>query len=147
MGSEIIIPDGEIYIPTTSSGSGASSSKPNLKDASNFFARPISGGKRTQGIHGYNAVDIAAPVGTEIRAAAKGEVIISRSGGWNGGYGNYIVIKHSNGTQTLYAHNSKNFVSVGDVVEQGEAIGAVGSTGKSTGSHLHFEVRGAKNPF
>ncbi len=146
VGSEIIIPDGEIYIPTTSS-SGTSSSKPTLKDASKFFIRPIVGGKRTQGIHGYNAVDIAAPVGTEIKAAAGGEVIISRSGGWNGGYGNYIVIKHLNGTQTLYAHNSKNFVSVGDTVEQGETIGAVGSTGKSTGSHLHFEVRGAKNPF
>lgn len=146
VGSEIIIPDGEIYIPTTSS-SGTSSSKPALKDASSFFARPIAGGKRTQGIHGYNAVDIAAPVGTEIKAAASGEVIISRNSGWNGGYGSYIVIKHSNGTQTLYAHNSKNFVSVGDTVSQGESIGVVGNTGKSTGPHLHFEVRGAKNPF
>ncbi len=146
VGSEIIIPDGEVYIPTTSS-SGSSSSKPSLKDVTSFFLRPISGGKRTQGLHGYNAVDIAAQVGTEIRAAASGEVIISRTGGWNGGYGTYIVIKHSNGTQTLYAHNSKNYVSVGDTVTQGDVIGLVGNTGKSTGPHLHFEVRGAKNPF
>lgn len=148
VGTEIIIPDGEVYIPTTSSsGSSSASPKPSLKDASSFFVRPITGGRRTQGLHGYNAVDIAAPAGTEIRAAAGGEVIISRAGGWNGGYGTYIVIKHSNGTQTLYAHNSKNFVSVGDTVTQGEAIGLVGNTGKSTGAHLHFEVRGAKNPF
>jgi murein DD-endopeptidase MepM/ murein hydrolase activator NlpD len=67
--------------------------------------------------------------------------------GWNGGYGKYIVISHPNGTQTLYAHNLENYVSVGDAVVRGQIIGSVGSTGKSTGPHLHFEVRGAKNPF
>jgi murein DD-endopeptidase MepM/ murein hydrolase activator NlpD len=72
---------------------------------------------------------------------------MATSGGWNGGYGTYIVIKHENGTQTLYAHNSSNTVSVGDEVEQGDVIGYVGQTGKATGPHLHFEVRGAKNPF
>lgn len=148
VGSTIIIPDGEIVANVQSSGTSVSvGTKTTLKDTSGYFIRPISGGKRSQGIHGYNAVDIAAPVGTPIYAAAGGEVIISRSGGWNGGYGTYIVIKHSNGTQTLYAHNSKNNVSTGDTVKQGEIIGAVGSTGKVTGSHLHFEVRGAKNPF
>ncbi len=80
-------------------------------------------------------------------ASADGQVIIARMGGWNGGYGNYIVVRHGNGTQTLYAHNSKNNVSAGDSVSQGEVIGAVGNSGKSTGSHLHFEIRGAKNPF
>ena len=72
---------------------------------------------------------------------------MSRSGGWNGGYGTYVVIKHQNGTQTLYAHNSENYVSVGQYVSQGETIAAVGSTGRSTGAHLHFEVRGTTNPF
>ena len=74
-------------------------------------------------------------------------MLVSKSSGWNGGYGNYIVIKHSNGTQTLYSHLSSNAVVVGDVVEQGENIGVMGNTGKSTGTHLHFEVRGGTNPF
>jgi putative ATPase len=94
-----------------------------------------------------NAIDIAAPLNTPILASASGKVIVSRSGGWNGGYGNYIVIKHDNGTQTLYAHNNENKVSVGDVVKKGDVIALMGSTGKATGIHLHFEVRGAKNPF
>jgi len=111
-----------------------------------YYMRPIRGGVRTQALHGHNAVDIAAPVGTAIYAAADGKVILSKYG-WNGGYGNYIVIAHPNGTQTLYAHNSKNLVSKGDYVKQGQVIATVGSTGRSTGPHVHFEVRGAKNPF
>ena len=109
--------------------------------------RPIVGGRKSQGIHGYNAVDLAAPTGTPIIASASGKVIIARSSGYNGGYGLYVVISHPNGTQTLYAHMSKVNVSVGRFVERGEIIGAVGNTGKSTGPHLHFEVRGARNPF
>ncbi|MDO8482413.1 MAG: M23 family metallopeptidase, partial [bacterium] len=73
--------------------------------------------------------------------------IVSKNYGWNGGYGEYVVISHSNGTQTLYSHMSENITYPGMRVSQGQVIGYVGSTGKSTGSHLHFEVRGAKNPF
>lgn len=147
-GEIIIIPDGEVVVKTSSGSSTyTNSSGSGLKEYSGYYMRPIAGGRRTQGIHGYNGVDLAAPVGTPIFAAADGEVIISRSGGWNGGYGNYIVIRHANGTQTLYAHNSKNNVSVGDTVSKGDTIGAIGSTGKSTGPHIHFEIRGAKNPF
>jgi murein DD-endopeptidase MepM/ murein hydrolase activator NlpD len=102
---------------------------------------------RTQGIHGYNAVDLAAAHASPVRAAAAGEVIVSKSSGWNGGYGNYIVVRHGNGTQTLYAHLSSNVVGVGAFVAAGERIGYMGSTGRSTGTHLHFEVRGATNPF
>ena len=69
------------------------------------------------------------------------------NGGWNGGYGNYVVIRHNNGTQTLYAHLSSLSVGVGESVGQGETIGGMGNTGKSTGTHLHFEVRGGRNPF
>ncbi|MEK7634902.1 MAG: peptidoglycan DD-metalloendopeptidase family protein [Patescibacteria group bacterium] len=145
-GSIVIIPDGEVVIKS-SSGSYTNSSGSGLKEYSGYYMRPIIGGKRSQGIHGYNGVDLAAPVGTPIMAAADGVVIISRFGGWNGGYGNYIVVRHSNGTQTLYAHNSKNNVLSGDKVKQGDIIGAIGNTGKSTGPHLHFEIRGAKNPF
>ena len=72
---------------------------------------------------------------------------VSRGSGWNGGYGSYIVVSHPNGTQTLYAHNSANLVVAGERVSQGQVIGKVGSTGRSTGQHVHFEVRGAQNPF
>ena len=83
-----------------------------------------------------------------VRAAAAGTVIVaSGAGGWGGGYGKYIVIKHSNGVQTLYGHLSQVTVSVGETVTSGENIGKCGNTGKSTGPHLHFEVRGAKNSF
>lgn len=112
-----------------------------------YYMRPISGGSRTTGIHGNNAVDLATGSGSSIVAAASGRVIISKLGGYNGGYGNYVVISHPNGTQTLYAHNSDNLVSVGENVKQGQVIARVGSTGKSTGPHVHFEVRGARNPF
>lgn len=113
-----------------------------------YFIRPIAGGYKSQGLHGYNGVDLAAPVGTPIRASAGGKVISSISNGsWNGGYGNYVIIAHDNGTKTLYAHTQKNFVKVGDIVEQGEMIAKIGVTGKTTGPHVHFEIRGAKNPF
>lgn len=111
-----------------------------------FFVRPVEAATKTQGIHGNNGVDLAANEDTPILAAADGEVVVSQTG-WNGGYGTYIVITHSNGTQTLYGHNNENFVSVGDTVTQGQVIAHMGSTGKSTGDHVHFEVRGAKNPF
>lgn len=111
------------------------------------FVHPVPGAVRTQGIHGYNAVDLAIAVGTPVRAAAAGEVIVSKNSGWNGGYGNYVVVKHNNGTQTLYAHVSRTTVSVGDTVAAGDTVAYVGNTGRSTGSHLHFEVRGASNPF
>src|SRR5690606_1590516 len=100
----------------------------------------------TQGLHGYNGIDLGAPVGTGVYASAGGSVILAKSSGWNGGYGNYIIISHDNGTQTLYSHLSSVNVSLGQRVSQGDLIGAVGSTGKSTGPHLHFEVRGASNP-
>lgn len=121
--------------------------KANVSTTAGWLIHPVPGGVKTQGIHGYNSIDIGASVGTPIRAAASGRVIIAKSSGWNGGYGQYVVIKHDNGVQTLYAHNSAIFVSAGEWVEQGVQIGSVGSTGNSTGPHTHFEVRGATNPF
>lgn len=147
-GDEIIVPYAEKETPkVTSSKKLASSGSSKSSSKSSWLKKPVSGGYKSQGIHGYNAVDIALPTGSAIYAAAPGKVIINKGSGWNGGYGSYIVIEHSNGVQTLYAHNSENSVSVGQWVDQGEVIGYSGNTGRSTGPHLHFEVRGAKNPF
>lgn len=147
VGNEIIIPDGEApyvaapqYANTKVKGSGG-------PVYSGYYLKPIEGGVKSQGLHGYNAVDLATYCGAPIFAAASGDVLISRSYGWNGGYGNYVVIAHDNGTQTLYAHNSQNIVSAGWYVVKGQVVGYIGSTGKSTGCHVHFEVRGATNPF
>lgn len=90
------------------------------------------------GMEFHQGLDIAAPMGTTITAAAAGTVI---SAGWYGGYGNYILIDHGGGMATGYGHCSQIFVSVGQQVQKGQAIGAVGSTGVSTGPHVHFEVR------
>lgn len=152
VGDEIIIPDGEIAAPPPSSSSRPavvrSGGPSGTLEQIGYYLRPIVGGKKSQGLHGYNGVDIAAPRGTPILASASGDVIVSREGGWNGGYGNYIVIQHDNGSQTLYSHNSSNVVYVGQSVVQGQVIGYVGASGKATGSHVHFEIRnGIRNPF
>lgn len=133
----------------TGGSMGSVKSTGNTSDSSfsGSFTNPAPAGRLSQGIHGWNGVDIAAPSGSPIYAAAGGTVIVSRVGGWNGGYGNYVVIDHGNGVQTLYAHMSTDTVSVGETVSRGQSIGTVGNTGQSTGYHLHFEVRGAKNPF
>ena len=96
----------------------------------------------------HRGIDIAGPVGTPVVAAAAGEVI---SSGWNsGGYGNLVKLRHPDGSTTLYAHNSRLLVRRGQTVQQGEPIAQMGSSGFSTGPHLHFEVhpsgQGAVNP-
>ena len=86
----------------------------------------------------HEGIDISASTGTPIWAAAAGNVIYA---GWLGGYGNLVVVDHGNGLATAYAHASSILVSVGQPVGQGETVSLVGSTGNSSGSHLHFEVR------
>jgi len=112
------------------------------------FVRPVNG--RISSPFGYRihpifhvrkmhtGVDMSAGMGTPIRAADSGTVV---QAGWRGGYGKCVVISHGNGLATLYAHQSVISVSVGDTVKRGQVIGKVGSTGYSTGPHLHFEVR------
>ena len=95
---------------------------------------PITGEYKNHG-----GTDIAASYGSAIYAADSGRVV-SSSDGWNGGWCNYVMIDHGNGMQTLYAHMSSRAVSVGQTVSRGQTIGYVGSTGMSTGPHLHFEM-------
>ena len=88
--------------------------------------------------YGHTGLDIAAPAGTSIKAAADGTVTFS---GYSGGYGYVVKMSHGNGIETYYGHCSALYVSAGEKVEAGDTIAAVGSTGNSTGNHLHFEVR------
>lgn len=153
IGTEIIIPDGEIAAPapikkTTKAVASVKTGPKGTAIQVGYYSAPLSRYIETQGIHGYNAVDLAAPMGTPIMASADGETIVAKSGGYNGGYGSYVVIQHANGSQTLYSHLSSVSTYVGEQVSRGSVIGAVGSTGKSTGAHLHFEIRnGVRNPF
>jgi murein DD-endopeptidase MepM/ murein hydrolase activator NlpD len=91
----------------------------------------------------HEGIDIGVGYGTPIHAAAGGVVIYC---GWEEGYGNMTLINHGGGLSTLYGHQSSIIVSAGQSVAQGQVIGYVGSTGKSTGCHLHFEVRVNGNP-
>lgn len=96
----------------------------------------------------HQGIDIAAPIGTPIYASASGTVV---DAGWtDGGYGNLVTIKHDDGSSTLYGHNNRVLVHEGQQVEQGQLIAEMGSTGRSTGPHSHFEIRmpkkGAVNP-
>ena len=88
--------------------------------------------------HTHKGIDIAATRGTPILATASGKVSFA---GWSSGYGYLVKIDHGSGVETYYGHCSKLYVSAGDTVEAGDKIAAVGSTGNSTGNHLHFEIR------
>jgi len=103
------------------------------------FMWPTSGSINQRFWSGHTGVDIGAWIGSGVKAADGGYVAVAQ-GGWNGGYGNYVVIDHGNGFVTLYGHLSSIYVKPGESVSAGEQIGAVGSTGNSTGPHLHFEI-------
>jgi Membrane proteins related to metalloendopeptidases len=123
------------------SQAGAGSTGSGIPSAAGFIW-PVDGvvvsgfGLRWGRLH--EGIDITAASGTPIRAAASGTVIYA---GWLGGYGNLVVIDHGNGLATAYAHASAILVGVGQQVSQGETVSLVGSTGNSSGPHLHFEVR------
>jgi murein DD-endopeptidase MepM/ murein hydrolase activator NlpD len=85
----------------------------------------------------HNGLDIAAPSGTPVKPVASGTVIFS---GWKSGYGNTVIVDHGDGMKTVYAHHSSNSVGFGDSVDTGSVIALSGSTGRSTGPHLHFEA-------
>jgi murein DD-endopeptidase MepM/ murein hydrolase activator NlpD len=119
----------------------------NPRKASKFLW-PVDGGHITSffgwrsSSRFHDGIDIAAPKGTKIFATKSGQVIYS--GNRIRGYGNMIVIRHNEGYHSVYAHNSTNKVSKGDIVSQGDVIGLVGNTGHSSGAHVHFEIRKGK---
>lgn len=159
-GDIIFVPNGIIVAqaPSSNSSSGktsisATTKTSNTKAQSGYYIRPTTGpvtspyGSRRGGFH--YGVDIGNARGTKVVAAASG-VVSKVVGGCvegrtscGGRYGNYVVIEHPNGTSTMYAHLSSVSVSVGQNVSQGKKIGTLGNTGRSTGPHLHFEVRNA----
>ncbi len=155
IGDTIIVPDGEIQVVQAPKSTKVTSKikRTKILDSytysapGDFLIKPVAGGRRTQGVHGHNGIDIAATPGTPVFAAASGKVIVAKIGGYNGGYGNMVIITHEKGVQTVYAHLKDIYITSGQSVTQGQVIGGVGNTGRSTGPHLHFEVRGAKNPF
>jgi murein DD-endopeptidase MepM/ murein hydrolase activator NlpD len=111
------------------------------------FAWPLRGvlygryGKR--GTRHHDGIDIAAPQGTPVTAAADGEVLFV---GVQSGYGKVVILRHGGGLVTVYAHNSEVLVREGDRVRQGDVVAKVGQTGRTTGPHLHFEVRDGVKP-
>jgi len=157
VGEELIIPGGKKEKPKILYTSTASSKFRNVAAPPPSISAPAGSGylwpttvRRITQYFGWRhtGIDIAGPVGTPIYASLAGEVIKSGCG-WNGGYGCYIIIDHGGGVRTLYGHNSQLYVSAGDSVSQGDTIAAMGSTGRSTGSHVHFEVivsGGKQNP-
>jgi len=146
------MPVGQTVSPNMPMMPGANEFLPEAPRVSNGFVWPTQGiltsgyGWRWGRMH--RGIDIAGPVGTPIVAAAPGVVVRS---GWNsGGYGNLVDVRHADGSMTRYAHNSRLLVREGEQVRQGQQIAEMGSTGYSTGPHLHFEVHlpgsGASNP-
>ena len=141
----------EVKVANTSSRASAGYVNTNTTTSSGktslgiSLIRPISGtitsrfGARSSiRSSAHTGLDISAPKGTPIKAAASGTVTFA---GWKGSYGYMLVISHGNGVQTYYAHCNQLYASVGESVSQGETVAAVGSTGNSTGPHLHLEVR------
>jgi LysM repeat protein len=151
IGDKLMIPGGTLSPAlaksgTTTKGKSTSTGQAGLKTVSGYYINPVASARKSRGTSStHRGVDLAAPIGTPIKAAATGRVTFARNG-YNGGFGNLVIVVHDNGTETLYAHQSKINTSVGARISQGDVIGYVGNTGRSTGPHLHFEVHGAKNP-
>lgn len=148
IGEELIVPDGLIKpLISTKKGTQPTVAKrfSYLPDLGDYFMIPTQG-RISQWLHGRNGADQANSCGTSIYASADGSAVTVDGNGYNGGFGKFIKLIHTNGTETLYAHMSKLLIISGQTVTKGQLIGNMGSTGRSTGCHLHFEVHGARNP-
>lgn len=141
VGQELILPGAKPIIVHKATAAGGSSNGQTVT-ITGEYRWPVSGfissrwGWRWGRFH--HGLDIAAPYGRSIVASRGGKVVFS---GWKGGYGNTVVLSHNGGTTTLYGHASRLLVEYGQWVETGQVIARVGSTGVSTGNHLHFEIR------
>ncbi|MFH1131170.1 MAG: LysM peptidoglycan-binding domain-containing M23 family metallopeptidase [Pseudomonadota bacterium] len=138
VGKDIFVPGGKKSQPVVTRGKSTQQ-----------FIWPVPEGELSspfgeRGGRPHEGIDIAAPKGTAVLAAASGSVIYAGSG--IKGYGNLVIIKHDNNVVTVYAHNSRNLVAVKDKVVQAQVIAEVGSTGRATGCHLHFEIRNGEVP-
>lgn len=128
---------GKVNTSTTISSGKASLGISLIKPVSGIITSRFAASSRIRS-SAHTGLDIATSTGTPVKAAASGTVTFS---GTKGSYGKLVVVTHSNGVQTYYGHCSKLYVSAGETVSQGQTICAVGSTGNSTGPHLHFEIR------
>lgn len=136
----VIAPVNEVIVKGTAKSLSSAKEKQQAHAAGFIFPLPTGTWRVTSYYgdgRGHKGVDLAAKSGTQIFAVADGRVV---KAGWNGDYGYCVIIEHSNGMRTLYAHARQVCCSVGDTVSQGEVIALVGTTGQSTGNHLHFEV-------
>lgn len=142
----VVAPVDEVIVKGTAKNQATADQKQQAIKAGFLF--PLPGGTwQVSSYYGdgrnHKGVDLRAPSGTSIYAVADGTVVLAK---WNGNYGNCVIIEHSNGMRTLYGHAKQLCCSVGDTVSAGEVIALVGTTGQSTGNHLHFEViSGGKN--
>ncbi len=136
----VVAPVNEVIVKGTAKSLSSAKEKQQAHAAGFIFPLPAGTWRVTSYYgdgRGHKGVDLAAKSGTQIFAVADGRVV---KAGWNGDYGYCVIIEHSNGMRTLYAHARQVCCSVGDTVSQGEVIALVGTTGQSTGNHLHFEV-------
>ncbi len=144
-----ILAGAEVFIPDVSGPASLPGQKPSpIQQWHGKFIWPVSGTLTSRfGIRNgrrHDGIDIGAPEGTEVRAAAAGTVLYA--GDQQTGYGNLVIIRHAQDLITVYAHNRENLVCENQEVEQGELIARVGKTGRSTGPHLHFEIRKRTKP-
>ena len=149
IGDILVIPDGKMPPKQQITGISPPSQ---ITIPSSYFILPVASPYRiSQGLHWYNAVDLSHPggngCGRPVFAAAAGQIVRAKVGGWNAGSGNNISILHPNQVVTAYYHLGAVLVQPGQMVSAGEQIGTISNSGKTTGCHLHFEVRGAANPF
>jgi murein DD-endopeptidase MepM/ murein hydrolase activator NlpD len=155
VGQQLFIPGGEkpLERPAISGAAVTSATRSqapwNAARGSGSFVWPAAGDISQKYWSGHRGIDISSWTGNPVVSADSGYVV-EVGGGWSGGYGLHVIVDHGNGYHTLYAHLSSVWVKGGENVTQGQAVGAVGSTGNSTGPHLHFEVRYngiPQNPF
>jgi murein DD-endopeptidase MepM/ murein hydrolase activator NlpD len=142
IGSDIVVPGGTkepAAVPVAGGWTSSIAAPDDAPVGSGNFAWPASGSISQGYWGGHRAIDIAGRIGAPV-SAADGGFVTTAGGGWNGGYGNYVVVDHGNGFSTLYGHLTTIYVNAGETVSAGQQIGTMGNTGNSTGPHLHFEV-------